>query len=266
MFRFFLALVLAATTLSAHAEIDYSSTLDAQALNDVVVYLDHKDCKGALGALNKGVTSKQRAVLLLAGSMYEQGLCLKQDWDKAAHFYQLAHEAGNVAALPRLVAGYAEQRRDPAAALWWLAQSPYVFVPACSTANSFVNDPDAFVAALKSWPAGQLEACTYSAGVMMRLIGEIEFPSGAHQGVAGAAILVFTPSAGSMSWSRGDTNRIAVTRIVRPGEHEEVVFKDVFLKHVQGIGERTLALFARPEGIPPEWKIPMAFQFNFDRR
>ncbi len=183
MFRLFLALALAATALSARADVDYSHQIDQQALSDVLVYIEHKDCAGAIGALNKGIAKKQRAVLLLAGSLYEQGLCLKRDWDRAAYYYQMSHEAGNVAALPRLVAGHAEQGRNPVAALWWLAQSQYVFAPACASANTLVGDPDAFISALQKWPAGQIDACAYVAGVVMRLVGEVEFPAGRHQGV-----------------------------------------------------------------------------------
>lgn len=262
---FLVSASMAALALPAHAEVDYSLTLDAQAVQNIVVYLEHKDCKGAVKALNKGIADKQRAALLMAGSMYEQGLCLKADWDQAAHYYQRAHEAGSRAAMPRLISGYAEKNRDPAAALWWMAKSRYAMPAVCASANHLAADPDAFVAALNTWPAGQVNACVYTAGVLTRLDGEVEFPgAAASHGVSGDAIMDFYPATATIKWSKGDTERIAVTRMVRAGSDETSVFNDIFLAHVRSVGDRTLAQFTRPEGIDPAWHISMKFQFRYE--
>lgn len=255
---------LAAVSLPATA-VDYSLTLDAQAVQSIVVHLEHKDCKGAVKALNKGVADKQRAALLMAASMYDQGICLKPDWDQAAHYYQRAHEAGSKDAMPRLISGYAEKNRDPAAALWWLAQTTYPVPPACRSADHLANDPDAFVAALNKWPAGQIAACVYTAGVVLRTYGEIEFPgTAAGQGVTGDAIMDFYPATGTIKWSKGDTDRISLTRAVRAGDGESTVFNDVFMKHVRGVGDRVLTQFSKPEGIDPAWHINMKIQFRYE--
>ncbi|MFL6657659.1 MAG: hypothetical protein ACJ8GW_06290, partial [Massilia sp.] len=246
------------------AEIDYSLQLDNEATHSVLVHIEHKNCPAAVSALNKGIANRQRAILLMAGSMYEQGLCLKQDWDQAAQYYQLAHEAGNRDALPRLIAGYAEKNRDPAAALWWLAQSKRTVSAACASANELVKDPDAFVAALNSWPKGQIAACTYAAGVLMRISGETEFPGGAHEGVSGDAVMNFVPATGTITWTQGDTDRITVSRLMTPGSSEHTVFKDRFLSHMTTISERTLKQFVRPEGIDPAWTIKLTMHFYFD--
>ena len=246
------------------AGVDYSQQLDEQGLRSVHAFLEHKDCPGAVKALNKGVADKQRAVLLLAGSMFEQGICVKQDWTRAAHFYQRAHEAGSKSAMPRLISGYAEQNRDPAAALWWMAKTRANLPQACTVANHLADNPDAFVAALNAWPAGKIDACVYTGGVLQRLIGDIEFPgAGAVAGVSGDANLVFVPSAGTLTWTSGNVERIAVTRRVEHGETDSVVFKDAFLGHVRSIGARTLTQFKKPDGIDPAWTISMKFSFKY---
>lgn len=265
-FPFLAATALAAALLPSTATaVDYSQTLDEQGVRSVLIYLEHKDCKGAVKALNKGIADNQRAVLLMAASMYEQGVCLKPDWDQAAHYYQRAHEAGHKAALPRLISGYAEKNRDPAAALWWAAKNRNALPAACNSANHLAADPDAFVSALNKWPRGQIEACVYTAGVLFRLMGEIEFPAGATgHGVSGDAILDFVPARGTVTWTKGNTERADVTRVVDSGLNEATVFNDTFLKHVREIGARTLTQFTRPEGIDPAWKINMKFMFFYE--
>lgn len=247
------------------AGVDYSQQLDEQGLRSVHAFLEHKNCPGAIKALNKGVADNQRAVLLLAGSMFEQGICVKQDWDRAAHFYQRAHEAGSKNAMPRLISGYAEKSRDPGAALWWMAKTRMRLPAACTSAYHLVDDPDAFVAALNAWPAGRIDACVYTGGVLQRLIGEIEFPTaGANAGVSGDADLVFVPSTGTLTWTAGSTDRIQVTRRVEHGENESVVFKDAFLTYVRSIGDRTLSQFKKPDGIDPTWNLDMKFSFYYE--
>ncbi len=257
------ALTLLSTLAMAAEPDEYAERRDAQAMQDVIVYLEHKDCKGAVKALNSGLASKQAGVVLMAGSMFEQGICVKPDWDKAARYYQAAHQAGKRAALPRLVAGYAEGKRDPGAALWWMANNASLPAP-CASANHLAGDPDAFVAALNKWPKGQVDACVYTAGIIMRVLGDIEFPAAAApQGVFGDAIMHFVPSTGSITWKAAGTERIAVTREVKGGDDERAVFNDVFLKYVRGVGERALSRFTRPDGIDPAWAVDMKYSFQY---
>jgi hypothetical protein len=42
---------------------------------------------------------------MLAGSMYESGVCLKQDWLKAQSQHRAAHQAGEGSAIGRMIAG-----------------------------------------------------------------------------------------------------------------------------------------------------------------
>lgn len=242
---------------------EYAERRNAEAMQEVIVYLDHKDCKGAVKALNKGLASRQPGVILMAASMFEQGICVKAEWDTAARYYQMAHHAGQREALPRLISGYAEKNRDPGAALWWLANNTSLPAP-CRSASHLANDPDAFVAALNKWPKGQVEACVYTGGVMMRVMGDIEFPGrAAGTGVFGDAIMHFVPASGAITWTSAGTERIAVSREVIQGKNDQTEFNDVFLKHVRAIGERALAQFSKPEGIDPAWKVETRFSFKY---
>lgn len=240
-----------------------ATEIETEALERVLMFVEHKDCAGAVKALNKGIADKYPNVMLLAGSMFEAGICVKPDWDKAAGFFQLAHAAGQQKARPRLISGYAEKNRDPGAALWWLAKHGGMPAP-CAAADHLVDDPDAFVAALNKWPKGQVAACVYTGGVAMRVAGDIEFPGrGPEQGVFGDAHMHFVPSAGTITWTAGSTGRISTVRVEQAGDDEGGVFKHTFLKHMRAVSERALKQFTRPEGIDPTWVIDTKFSFTY---
>src|SRR5690606_9719045 len=61
------------------------------------------NCANALTWMKAGVKTRHPQVLLLAGTMFENGFCVKPDWDKAVTMYQLAGQAGNTLAIPRLM-------------------------------------------------------------------------------------------------------------------------------------------------------------------
>jgi hypothetical protein len=257
-----LVLALAGAPVFA-APDEYAMRRDLEALESVLVHVEHKQCAGAVKALNAGLAEKHPSVILLAGSMFEQGLCVRQDWDKAAGFYQLAHAAGKHEALPRLISGYAEKNRDPGAALWWMARQGWM--PArCSAASHLADDPDAFVAELNTWPKGQVAACVYTAGVAMRIVGDVEFPGrGGQQGVFGDVRMHFVPSTGMVTWTPKGTDRVSVSRQAQVGEDQRSVFADVFLKHLRTVSDRALKQFARPEGIDPAWTVDRVFSFRY---
>ena len=241
---------------------EYARRIDLEAADSVLLHVEHKDCPGAVKVLNKGIAAKHPSVFLIAGSMFEQGLCVKPDWDKAALYYQLAHEGGKREALPRLISGYAEKNRDPGSALWWMAKHTALPAP-CRSASHLANDPDAFVAALNKWPKGQVAACVYTAGVLMRVTGDVEFPGrGDMHGVFGDAHMHFVPSTGTITWTAEGTGRLDMTREVQVGKDERSVFSDTFLTHVRVVGERALKQFDRPEGIDRAWAVDTKFSFR----
>jgi len=71
-----------------------------QAVTEAMV---KRDCTAAAAALNAGLAKQHPEVWLLAGAMFEDGLCLKPNWDRAVNFYQRADSAGQPAAALRLV-------------------------------------------------------------------------------------------------------------------------------------------------------------------
>lgn len=241
---------------------EYATRMDEEATESVLLNIEHKNCEGAVKALNKGLAAKHPGVMLMAASMFEGGLCVRQDWDKAADYYQMAHAAGRREALPRLISGYAEKNRDPGAALWWLAQNASM-PAACQSANHLANDPDAFVAALNKWPKGQVAACVYTGGVLMRVIGDVEFPAGgARQGVFGDALMHFVPATGTITWTSEGIGRLDVSRAVQVGNDERSVFADSFLKLTREVSDRALKQFPKPEGVDPAWVVDMRFSFS----
>ncbi|MES2015790.1 MAG: hypothetical protein V4484_04780 [Pseudomonadota bacterium] len=266
MHQSFLGIAILALTLpAAPARAMAETQIDATAAQDVLSYIEHKDCKGAVNALNKAIANKKPGILLMAGALFEQGLCVKPNWDTAANYYLRAHEEGNRSALPRLISGYAENNRDPAAAMWWVSKSPYSLPPACASANHLASDPEAFVAALQSWPKAQLAACVYAAGVLHRIVGDVEFPGNAsRQGIAGNVYMHFVPATGTVRWTAGEMNRVPFTRVLQPGDDERSEFKDPLLKHVTAVGERSLKQFTRPPDIDPAWLIKVQFNFHLD--
>ena len=56
-------------------------------VSQVTERVNARDCAGALAGLQAGLAENRPAVALLAGTMYERGVCLKPDWDTAVGHY-----------------------------------------------------------------------------------------------------------------------------------------------------------------------------------
>lgn len=236
---------------------------DKWALDPIILQLQYKDCPGAVAALNKGLATKHKDVLLMAGSMYEQGICLKPSWTSAENYYLQAWQAGNQDAIDRLIAGYARDQRDPAAALYWQASLSNPLPAACRLPKSLADDPDKFVAELKSWKPERLNACVYVVGVLAQVRAEIEFPGdAARRGLAGDLRGTFHPASGKIEWVVTDTTEIAVTRSVVFEESTPRAARDMLLKVAQKISDRALESFKKPDGIDPEWKTQLGVSFQ----
>ncbi len=87
----------------------------------VRLYVEARDCSSAVARLTEGVAKKYPEVNMLAGAMFEHGVCVKADWDRAVGFYSNAFDGGHKAAMYSLMSGFAapEHGPDMAAALWW---------------------------------------------------------------------------------------------------------------------------------------------------
>src|SRR5690606_33525078 len=125
-----------------------------------------------------GLKDKEAEVMLMAGTMYEDGLCVKQDWEQAINYYDLAAAAGNKWAGFKRVAGLVRQG-DAGGALWWAAQQPRVLPEHCYSKVDAARDPDGFAADLSGWPQQRLQGCLYMAGVFNAISGTMHYPDAA---------------------------------------------------------------------------------------
>lgn len=134
-----------------------------EAIVDEVRYLiGSRDCNAAVKQLKVGLDEARPEVALLAGSMYENGICVKRSWDHAVTFYVQAYDGGQLEAAERLAAGYADpvQGPDVAAALWWSLRGrvgpQFSGNSSCAAGTEAEQDPDRFVAALRGWEPARL--------------------------------------------------------------------------------------------------------------
>lgn len=240
---------------------------DPDATRRVASYLANKDCPGAVKALRDDLKERHRDVLLLAGSMYEIGLCVPANWEKAASFYQLADAAGSRAASSRLAAGYAVAGRENALALWWAAQRPGALPAQCIPAADPETEGPAFDAALERMPEPLYRACIYMAGVYAAIWAETEFPVEARRhDVFGNVDMVFNPSKGEILFTQEAAER-ALGGGVRDGRQTQFEdrrqIENSLVTYMQQTGRRTLARYQRPEGISPDIQIRQRFSFAY---
>lgn len=263
-FALFFALFFAQTAV-AWAEPKYVRP-DFNAIRHVSSYLSRLECPKAVEELKAGVKSKQPDVLLLAGTLFEEGLCVKQNWEKAANLYELAHDAGNFSGIPRLVAGYAIAGRDNGLALWWAAQRPAGLPSACIPKADPRTDPEGFNAALERMPAPLFQGCVYSVGVASDVIAETYYPPEASRnGVSGDLLMEFVPSSGTITWKyeRFEIGRPAVVRDLAKTQFDHTrAVENSLMSYLTKKGESALARYKKPEGIDPSFKMHRRFIFN----
>jgi TPR repeat protein len=146
-----LVLGLALATL-ADAALAYTD--GEKAVAAVGERLRTNDCDGAVKALNTGLQADYKEVALLAGTMFEAGFCVNQNWSKAIGFYTQAYDGGMREGALRLAAGFAAAANGPdtAAALWW-AKRAGLAADYCTARLPDTDDPDRFVEALRLWRA-----------------------------------------------------------------------------------------------------------------
>ncbi|MGH8855095.1 MAG: hypothetical protein ACREWI_12550, partial [Telluria sp.] len=181
----------------------YSCALAVDAIRGSIAA---RNCSQAVDRLKSGLKNAYPEVILLAGSMYENGVCVKRDWSQAVTFYVQAHEAGEKDAAARLAAGYADPANgsDVAAALWWGLKALGARLGECAVPKEAMDDPDRFVAALATWPAPRLAACNYLVGVMSTMKAEVKYPELAIEyGIGGEVSVRFLAGVPRIELQRG---------------------------------------------------------------
>jgi hypothetical protein len=227
-----------------------------------------RDCERAVARLNRGLAERYPGVYLLAGALYEQGVCLKPNWARAEQMYLRAHESGHPGGLLRLLSGLAEGGRDPAAAVWWSQQAPGLPVPTdCRVAERLWRDADLFVATLKLWPAQRLSACVYTVGVLAAITGEMEYPQDAARlAMRGEVSMRFTPATGDVKVTTTDLELAPMAGVNDSGalmDRDSRSARKTFERHAQSVAERALRRHPRPDAVPAEWGADLNFRFDF---
>jgi TPR repeat protein len=240
--------------------------------------IEARDCTAAVRELNLALAGASTEALLFGGSMFEQGLCLKQNTERAARLYTRAAEAGAGDARSRLAALYASPAAGPdkGSAIWWALQANLPLPKPCLVGSEVRSNVDAFAQALSAWPAGMLDACVHVTGVLAALDSEF-IVKPANESQAGVAI-DFRPATGSLDAGSTQVNQTlrdssarvteahSMTGVLQSGSapspeqlraQQAQQELQALAKQVETIGRDALARFHRPANIDKDWRIQL---------
>lgn len=242
---------------------------EADGLRRVWTHINHRDCAGAVNELNAGLARRYAAVMVMAGAMYEEGVCLKRDPQRALQMFERAYAAGRPQqAAGRMTALYAAPGalHDKAAALWWAQRGGQNVARLCVGAPVPADDADAFVKALVDLPAPLLEACNYVAGVLGVIQGDAEFPSrAAGFGMTGTVQLVFLPAQGRFEVTGKEIGAIQLGGVVNGDavRDDRALVRNEFVEYMGELTRRALQRFERPGGVPEQWRFQLVYSFSY---
>lgn len=260
-----LALLLSASATAATPKL--TPKLNATAVNDVRKWIEEGNCANAVDELKAGLKKGYPEVALLAGSMYEHGLCVQRDWSKANVFYVQAFEGGLVEGAERLAAGYADPVNGPdiAAALWWGRKGNVSTFNICTVSQKSADDPDLFVAEIAAWPQQRLETCNYVVGVLAMMSAEVTYPRlGLAYKVGGNVGIRFFPGVPRIEVGKVESHEYAVYGVVDGdslGDRRMRKVNEAFRKVVGEVSERTLRRYPQPAGIPADAVLERTYLF-----
>ena len=242
----------------------------AMAVDAVRASIAARDCQTAVKRLKSGLENAYPEMSLLAGSMYENGICVKRDWPRAVTFYAQAHSAGEADGAARLAAGYADPANGPdvAAARWWAGKTPGFRQPWCAVSREAAADPDRFVAELGAWPKERLAFCNYVAGVLSTLAAEVKYPELAYRhSVGGDVTLRFLVGVPRIELQRGESREYELLGWVSADtlrDRKTRQMGDGFVDALSSAANRALARYPHPAGIPADALIPVKFSFEIN--
>jgi hypothetical protein len=233
-----------------------AQTLGTNVVARVTERVNAGDCVGAVTILKTGLADNTPGTALLAGTMYERGICLKQNWDSAVGNYILAHERGEPAAAYRLAAGYAAPLGgpDPAAALWWIGQSNAKNLQQpCHVPESEQSDPDRFVAALQKWTPARIAECNYVAGVFATVVSDVLLSRElvwTHK--EGQMVLRFKPALGEIDVWATTTGGVFSNALPAGQEASRRAARSTGLESsIKNIADSALVRYPKPPGLDP---------------
>ena len=261
------ACALAAAALFAASVAQANILTRADAVDSVKNRIEAGDCTTAVERLKTGLHLEYPEMAELAGSMYENGLCVKRDWQRAVTFYVQAHQAGVRSAASRLAAGYADPANgaDAAAALWWYKNAEGRPPAKCAVGEADAGDPDRFVAVLAGWPAQRLAACNYIVGVMATLSAELRYPDRAGEfGLGGEVALRFYPGVPRIDVRMGESQEYGLLGVVDGdvyADRRSKVVRNSFEGALRKLADRALRRYPNPGGIAADTTIDTRFSF-----
>ncbi len=223
-----------------------------QAVRDVVRHLRANECPAAVERLNDGLKAENPELAMMAGTMFDIGICVAKDWDKAVGFYVRASDAGIKEGAYRLAAGFAARQHGPdtAAALWWAARAG-LQADGCTGKLPKMDDPERFVEELKRWPAHELAVCNFVVGSIAFILADARYPlGGVKTEISGRAEITYRPAANSF---REDTRDATIPARDKMGR-----------VLTQAIGHAG-PLFTKPAGIDPEWELRFVVPIDADK-
>lgn len=246
-------------------------TAGDEVVRKVALYVEARDCASAVARLTEGLAKNYPEVHLLAGAMFDHGVCVKPDWDRAVGFYSNAFDGGQKAAMYSLMAGFAapEHGPDMAASLWWANRPKNEFgTGVCKVSAANRDDPDRFVAELQTWPKPRLAQCNYVIGVMATMTGEVRYPVKADRmSLGGSVKLRFEPAVPRIDINTEETQEVAVGGWLDGNAMEDRRSRSVkgsFEASMRPIADRALKRYPQPEGIAPDTVIETKFKFGFE--
>jgi len=234
--------------------------------------IDNRDCEGAIERFKKGLAKGEAEVALMGGSMYEHGVCVRRDWQRAIPLYVRAWEGGQKEGAERLAAGYADPANgaDAVAAIWWYWRGRSPILPACGVNGEMPTDPDRLVAEMGKWPAVQLDYCRYVAGVMATISAEMRYPELAGGFALGGDVsLRFYPATPRVELQQtGSTEYelVGYFAVDRLRDRKRKAVTNGFEKAVGEVADRALRRYPHPAGIPKEAVIESTYTFYVTRK
>jgi hypothetical protein len=259
--------ILATGLALLYAYSAFAATPGEQAAADVTSRIEARNCVQAVERLKDGLRKEYGEVELLAGTLYDHGVCVKRDWSRAVPFYVQAHAHGIKAAAERLAAGYADPLNGPdiAAAIWWAARSR-VYTPASlGISEAAATDPDRLVAELRAWPPARLANFNYVIGVISTIASEMRYPALAQRyGLGGEVIVRFFPSVQRIEVRRGETREYQLLGVYNANVLRDRLARPVnnsFDTVVEEIAGRALRRYPKPPGILPDGVVEARFLF-----
>lgn len=242
-----------------------------KAVQVVLDALQKRDCAGAVAGLNAGLTKSYPEIFTLAGALYEEGVCVRQNWQRAEGLYQRAIAVNHPGVMPRLAAGYAGAAggRDHAATLWWAARAKTALPAVCASVVPLAGDADKFIAALQAWPATQIQQCAYAAAVMASVQAEMEQPDFANShGMVGTVVMDFVPAQGRIAIQDEGVDAPPVVGVLTAGSSQDLerrAARKAFQAQLRQVADLALKRFEKPAGLPADWRVEARHVFQAPR-